>query len=365
MRRRSISAAIRNAALVAVAAEACGQSQPGPTDASVDQIATDAPVDAPDANDDATIDGGDLDALTPIDVPLLPLPDGCIVTGKPDGPAPCGYTEDLNDFVACQIDHDANTQEAAVCFVLCDPTEPDCIYYDLGDAGGSILTCGPGCIGRLRRDARDAFETCAPLAESAADFLARAATLEAAAIDAFRALARDLDAHGASHLAKRARRAARDEVRHARVTARLAKKHGAPDRRRCRSTGTIADRAPRALLAIAIENAEEGCVRETFGAAIATWQAERARDPDVRAAMRAIAREECEHAELGWAIADWARERLTPRDRARVEASRRGALAAMRRDLGNALDDASREALGLPDRAQAERLFDAVMSAVH
>ncbi len=373
MRRPSISAAIRNAVLVALAADACGTSIAPSSDAGEEQVPTDAtmPVDAalsPDA--DPGNDAGDLDALTTIDVPLLPLPDGCIVTGKPDGFAPCGYTEDLSDYNACTIDHDANTQEAAVCFLLCDPTEPDCIYYDLGDSGGSILTCGPGCIGRLQRSGRHAYETCAPLEESAADFLARASSLEAASVDSFHVLAVALDHHGARDLAKRARRAAHDEVRHSRITARLA--------RAVAVTGTVTETVaetvtgtdshsvtePRTIFEIAIENAEEGCVRETFGAALAVWQAENARDPNVRDAMREIARDEMQHAELGWKIHAWARTKLNARERLRVEIARKNAVTAMRRDLGTSLDEASRDALGLPDRTRALALFDALTTAL-
>ena len=52
----------------------------------------------------------------------------------------------------------------------------------------------------------------------------------------------------------------------------------------------------RALGVVAIENAVEGCVRETFGALIASWQAEHARDPGIKRLMRSIARDETRHA---------------------------------------------------------------------
>ena len=52
----------------------------------------------------------------------------------------------------------------------------------------------------------------------------------------------------------------------------------------------------RELEAIAIENAVEGCVRESFGALLATWQAKTAGDARVRAAMKRIARDETRHA---------------------------------------------------------------------
>lgn len=362
MRRLSISTAIRNAVLIAMGPIACGDTQVTPDAGGDADSSNDSTVnDAADGGVDAG-DAGDLDAIVgPVDVVLLPLPDGCVVTGKPDGFAPCGYTENLNDFVACQVDHDANTQDASICFVLCDPTEPDCLYYDLGDSGGSILTCGPGCIGRLRKDARDAFDTCAPLAESAGDFLARASTLEAASIDSFEALAGELEHHGAAELAVAARRAARDEVRHARSVRRLAR---ARNRFLSRVRRTKRS-APRSVLDIALENAEEGCVRETFGAALATWQAENARDEDVRAAMKSIARDECKHAELGFRIDAWARTRLSERDRVRVDRARENALATLERDFTDALDEDSRARLGLPNREDARALLRALRDTVY
>jgi hypothetical protein len=80
---------------------------------------------------------------------------------------------------------------------------------------------------------------------------------------------------------------------------------------------------------MAIENAVEGCVRETFGALVAHWQARHARDPDVARVMRVVARDETRHAALAWAIAEWAAGRdARERERARV---REGAATAMRR----------------------------------
>jgi hypothetical protein len=59
----------------------------------------------------------------------------------------------------------------------------------------------------------------------------------------------------------------------------------------------------RSLDAVACENAVEGCVHETFGAAVAVMQSERAREPSCRDAMKRIAADEIRHAELAWAVA--------------------------------------------------------------
>ena len=64
--------------------------------------------------------------------------------------------------------------------------------------------------------------------EGLAAFFARSAWLEAASVGAFRRLARELRAHGApDELIAAAKACALDEIRHARLMARLAKKHGA------------------------------------------------------------------------------------------------------------------------------------------
>jgi hypothetical protein len=110
----------------------------------------------------------------------------------------------------------------------------------------------------------------------------------------------------------------------------------------------------RTLVEVAMDNAAEGCVRETYGAAVAAFQAEWAQDRAVRRAMCAIAADEAEHASLGWAIDAWARDRLGPSDRVRVDAARdearRGLFARqpVSPELGGAL--------GLPDAAAAAHL---------
>jgi hypothetical protein len=179
--------------------------------------------------------------------------------------------------------------------------------------------------------------------------LADAAYLEDAAVTAFEILARDLAAHDApARLVASARRAARDEIRHARSMARLA-----------RARGVVAKRAPatryarRGLERIAIENATEGCVRETYGALVATHQAVHARDPEIRAAMAAIARDETRHAALSWEIDAWVTARLRPAARRRVERARARALRELAIELGAAPDTRAVEDAGLPSARRA------------
>lgn len=183
--------------------------------------------------------------------------------------------------------------------------------------------------------------------------LADAAWLEAASVDAFRVVRRELRAHGAPRrLLRAASRSKRDERRHARVTRALARRFGA------RVPSVERDESPpRSLEAFAIDNAVEGCVRETWGALIALRQATRASEPSVRAELRRIARDETRHAELAWAIDRWLGPRLSTAQRRRVREARISAVAELAREVRVALPAAERERLGLPGSEEAGALL--------
>lgn len=185
-----------------------------------------------------------------------------------------------------------------------------------------------------------------------AAFLAGAAYLEAASVDAFERLERELAAHGAPHrLRSLARRAARDEVRHARVIKAFAEKAGA-----CTPVPRVTSRRVRSLEAIALENAVEGCVNETFGAAVATFQSRRAVERPFRSAMKRIAEDETRHAELAWAVARWLDAQLDPAARARVRRARERAAESLLRTASGPRDPELVEKLGLPTSIEARAL---------
>jgi hypothetical protein len=158
-------------------------------------------------------------------------------------------------------------------------------------------------------------------------FAARA-YLEAASVFAFERLERELSSHGApTSLRRDARRARRDEVRHTAMQTRLARRHGGQPRLPAAPPPIDA----RPLLDVALENAVEGCVRETYGAAAGFVEARRSRDRRFRRASTAIAFDECRHAELAWAVHAWAMARLTSGERYRVERAMVRAIADLRR----------------------------------
>ena len=218
------------------------------------------------------------------------------------------------------------------------------------DTGALLIRCQPDCTGRRPQGllaSRSA--TGAPLGA----YFAEMARMEAASIAAFRHLRRELLAHRAPRrLVRAAERAARDEARHARMTTALARRHGAQ---------AIASRVEgipvRSLEAIAIENAVEGCVREAFGALVASWQARAACDPLIRAAMTRIAHDETRHAALAFAVDAWVRGRLGPEARGRVEQARSRAIT----ELATRAQEAPillRTPLGLPTNAQTRALAE-------
>jgi hypothetical protein len=186
------------------------------------------------------------------------------------------------------------------------------------------------------------------------EHFAQAFRLEASSIPAFRILARELSEHRApGHLVRAAHRAEADEVRHVRATAALARRYGAtPVRPRY---GT--QHKNRSLETIASENAVEGCVRETYGALVALWQARYAADPVVAAAMAPIADDETRHAELAWEVAAWAETKLSRAARVRVADARVRALSDLRAEAYSPNAASLVREAGVPPPATAAHLL--------
>jgi hypothetical protein len=191
-------------------------------------------------------------------------------------------------------------------------------------------------------------------------FFARAAQLEAASVDAFRVLERELRAHGAPRgLRARATRAANDEIAHARMTAAIARRFGGRFER-----PRVEPREVRSLEEIALENATEGCVNETYGALVATFQARAAADPRVRAAMARIARDETRHAALARDVAAWIEPQLSPAARRRVEQARAEAVQRLRASASREPHPSLARTAGMPTAAQAQALLGAAGPAL-
>ena len=196
-------------------------------------------------------------------------------------------------------------------------------------------------------------------ARSVGAWFARMAELEAASVDAFRILRAELAANKAPRrLIIQAREAEHDEIHHAQVAHRLARRFGAAPRR-----PLVCEYTLQPLEAMALENVVEGCVRETFGALVAKWQSCAADEADVRQAMRRIAVDETRHAALAWRVASWLQPKLRPEARTDIRRAKRSAIRELYAQLREPSNDLRRMA-GLPTVMQGRALLMALEDVV-
>jgi hypothetical protein len=204
------------------------------------------------------------------------------------------------------------------------------------------------CVGRRPDGLRKAGS--ANVERDVGRYFAEVAHLEAAAVRAFEIMIEDLQRLEApAELVLRARHARSDEIRHAWAFEALADSLGV-----ARLAVEVEPLRDRTLLEVALENAVEGVVRETWGALSGAWQARHATDEAARRVFESVAEDEAEHAELSLALDDWFATRLNEEELALVEAAKRRALVELRAELGASEPDARLVNIaGVPDRARA------------
>jgi hypothetical protein len=235
------------------------------------------------------------------------------------------------------------------CDPLCHQHVTCCAFIDPG-----AITCSVGnclCLGRRPRGV-----TLQPAGGrgGVGRWFAELAALEQASVTAFEVLADELSAHRApSRLIAAAKLAAHDETRHARIMSAFATRYGGRP-----STPRIQRGAVRPLAEVAIENAVEGCVRETYGVLIGMWQATFAGDPRIRRVMSRIARDESRHAALSWQVARWIEAQLTPDERGRLDTAKAAAIRQLEADVSVEPDAAVVRQAGIPTASAARRLFE-------
>jgi rubrerythrin len=83
------------------------------------------------------------------------------------------------------------------------------------------------------------------------------------------------------------------------------------------------------MLEVALNNAVEGCVYETWAACLATHQAVTAPDAVLRRIFAKIARDEVRHAQLAWDLHEWFLTQLSPEEAQQVQAAQHQAMAAL------------------------------------
>ncbi|HEY8041554.1 MAG TPA: ferritin-like domain-containing protein [Polyangiaceae bacterium] len=360
---------LRSAALKALAAAvctapaaACGgsiEALGNPSDAGNPGDAADQPDEGTDAAvpsdaghdtgspTDASHDGDTHDASTPPD-------SGCVPTGPQNQCAMVGYTCIPPGMVV-------GYNQAPACTVPCGAQNFGCQVFvaDAGDVSIECLCGGGRFPAGLMLVARRGRRGGGAQGDALGSVLARNAALETAAVRAFEQLARELADHGAPReLVARTRRAARDEVTHARLLRRAAAARGCTvPRTRARPTPATT----RSLRDIAVENAVEGCGREALGAALLELQSRRCPDPELSSILARIAADEMVHAELAWDLHAWLLSRLDARARAEVVAAHEAFLDLCEQHAPPELSDAHvASGLGMPSRPQWNVLVSAV-----
>jgi hypothetical protein len=133
------------------------------------------------------------------------------------------------------------------------------------------------------------------------------------------------------------------------MAATMARRHGA-------AVETPPSPAPRAcdLETLAIENAVEGCVGETFGVLIGMWQSVAAPTAALRTFFATVTNDELRHAALSARIDEWARSLLSAAACRRVDAAKAEAFAKLEASL---LASEPPQGLGLPSGPEARKLF--------
>ncbi len=231
------------------------------------------------------------------------------------------------------------------------------------EAGGWVSCQGvhkitPGCTtGRRPLRSSPALDLRPRHHQRLLDDLARE---EQVSVTAFEELAAQLVHHGAPpSLVRRCREAAQDERRHAEQLIALGARRPNAEPEASGPTTSLAD--------IALHNAVEGCVSETWSALEMHWRAVHAAEARARATFAQIADDEARHAQLAWDLHPWLCSQLDAERVRDIEVARARAQAALPITVGLAarsITADARAAQGLPDpdlavalaRAYAARL---------
>ncbi|OQX01317.1 MAG: hypothetical protein BWK73_46465 [Thiothrix lacustris] len=221
----------------------------------------------------------------------------------------------------------------------------------------SAYTYAPGCyspprpaVGRMPAGLHVHPQTAA---SELGSYFADMAAMETAAITAFRYLVRELTAYQAPvALIRLAQAAIEEETRHAQMAGLLSQA--------CDTAVPVvevADFQLRSLFDIALENAIEGCVNETFAAACGLWQEQHAESEVFRQVIGHIAEEEVGHAALSWSIHEWAIPQLTLAQQAHIRQAQAEAVETLAQKFLREETPLVRRAVGLPQQADAAHLF--------
>ncbi|MFT3841117.1 MAG: hypothetical protein QM723_29265 [Myxococcaceae bacterium] len=295
--------------------------------------------------------------------PLI-LQSGCSPCSNPAGCGPCPEEPFNFDVNTPAVFTDGGSFDChAACQAVSGRGPTDSCSQVTGTDGGVGVQCTYTTLCHTGRRPEGLLASVAASGSSpVGSWLAECARLEAAAVHAFARTAVELRAHGApDRLVARARGAAADEVRHARAMRHHARRHGTQP-----LSASVAAPAQhrRPLLQLALENAVEGCVRETYGALVAQWQAKSAKDRALKGALKAIAHDETNHAELSWDLKAWFDTQLSAAEREQLRAAMVSAVAQLQCEAATPAAAECEQAAGVPSAEVAQAFIRSLREEV-
>ena len=227
--------------------------------------------------------------------------------------------------------------------------ELDTTYFASEDSGTVDASGDTTIVGNIQCDGQITEYMCKgrrPMGyqEVSGGYFARAANLEAASVIAFIELAAQLQKWKAPHaFIVRCLQAAEDERRHTKIMMTIAQQY-------TQSIPALQiERQPSDLFSMALHNATEGCIHETWSALEAHLISHSAKTPELRSAFAVISREESAHAQLSWDLHHWFCEQLTEEQVKQLQRAQRLALQQLPNQIASGVID-SPVVLGLHSR---------------
>ena len=229
-----------------------------------------------------------------------------------------------------------------------------CDYQGLNEQNKDVIVCSyyNNCMveGRAHADVERVHVGHGKTRKGA--WLSKATHSEATSVIAFLQLYQELGTHGAPQdLRMRCLQAAQEEKNHMEMLCTHARnERGIFPELKSISTPS------RSLFEIAMENAIEGCVNETYAALQAHHQAIHAHEKSIRETFAQIAHDETKHAELAYHLHAWCMTQLTQDEIAQIHTAQKTAFARLIRYLETQEDDTELIALGIPSAQRASQM---------
>ena len=165
------------------------------------------------------------------------------------------------------------------------------------------------------------------------------------------------DLHAPLEFYQRCQRAAEQEVMHARLMAKQCfKENSSPPPLK------FGQLPKRSIFELAMDNAIEGCVFETYAALRAHYQANHAQDLNIKKIMKLIAKDETEHAQLAWDIHQWLMKQLTKQQQLEIHRAQQKAFEKLAQEVAKDAQTELGHQLGNPQETLVHELANALVA---